>query len=175
VINTDDENEEEEYEKWKLRELMRIKRDREELEVQRNEREMLEKIRNMSEAEKNLWLKANPRHVTNAQKKGKYKFLQKYYHRGAFYLDEQEDVYTRNFAEPTLEDHFDKTVLPSVMQVKDFGKAGRTKYTHLVDQDTTTLDNPWSENTLINLTYQGKGGGAREQFTKPSAKKQRVD
>ena len=40
---------------------------------------------------------------------------------------------------PTLEDHFDKTVLPKAMQVKKFGRAERTKYTHLVDQDTTKL------------------------------------
>ena len=45
----------------------------------------------------------------------------------------------QDFTQATLEDHFDKTVLPKVMQVKDFGRAGRTKYTHLVDQDTTQV------------------------------------
>ena len=48
-------------------------------------------------------------------------------------------MFKRDFGQATLEDHFDKTVLPKVMQVKDFGRAGRTKYTHLVDQDTTEV------------------------------------
>ena len=34
-------------------------------------------------------------------------------------LQDQEDgVYTRDFSCPTLEDHFDKTILPKVMQVR---------------------------------------------------------
>lgn len=31
--------------------------------------------------------------------------------------DQEDDVYKRDFAKPTLEDHFDKTVIPKVMQV----------------------------------------------------------
>ena len=52
----------------------------------RKEREELERIRNMTEDERQSWLKSNPRVVTNQQTKGKYKFLQKYFHRGVFYL-----------------------------------------------------------------------------------------
>jgi microfibrillar-associated protein 1 len=46
--------------------------------------------------------------VTNQSEKGKYKFMQKYYHKGAFFMDEEEDVLKRNYDEPTLEDHIDK-------------------------------------------------------------------
>jgi len=31
--------------------------------------------------------------------------------------DKEDDVLRRDFSAPTLEDHFDKTVLPKVMQV----------------------------------------------------------
>ena len=31
--------------------------------------------------------------------------------------DEEEDVFKRDFSAPTLEDHFNKTILPKVMQV----------------------------------------------------------
>ena len=46
----------------------------------------------MTEEQRLEDLKLNPRVVTNKQEKGKMKFLQKYYHRGAFYMDEENDL-----------------------------------------------------------------------------------
>lgn len=85
-VLTDPEDEEIEYESWKLRELKRNKRDREEREAEEKERQEIERIRNLTEEERRLEFKNNPKEVTNKAPKGKYKFLQKYYHRGAFYL-----------------------------------------------------------------------------------------
>lgn len=138
------------------------------------ERNEVERVRNMTEEERRQEARANPREVLNKAAKGKYKFLQKYYHRGAFYLDKDDEVYKRDFAQATLEDHFNKAVLPKVMQVKNFGRCGRTKYTHLVDQDTTQFDSPWSNETSSGSKFYGeRGGGMKQVFDKPSASKRR--
>lgn len=174
-VNTDDENDEAAYEAWKLRELKRIKRDKEEKEQYERERMEVERMHSMTEEERRAELRANPRQVTNKASKGKYKFLQKYYHRGAFFLNEEDNVYKRDFSAPTLEDHFDKTILPKVMQVKNFGRSGRTKYTHLVDQDTTLFDSPWMSETAQNLKFHAnQAGGMKQVFEKPSAKKRKT-
>lgn len=64
------------------------------------------------------------------QPKEKWKFLQKYWHKGAFFQetsdnpysrDEVDDVYTRDYSAPTGEDKLDKSVLPKVMQVRLLG------------------------------------------------------
>ncbi|KAF1742732.1 hypothetical protein MXB_1264 [Myxobolus squamalis] len=36
--------------------------------------------------------------------------------------DKDEDILKQNFAQHTLEDHFDKSMLPEVMHIKNFGK-----------------------------------------------------
>nr|CAD7406032.1 unnamed protein product [Timema cristinae] len=173
-VNTDDENDEVEYEAWKLRELKRIKRDREEREQVERERLETERLRNMTEEERRQELRNNPRQVTNKAMKGKYKFLQKYYHRGAFFMDRDDDMYKRDFSAATLEDHFDKTILPKVMQVKNFGRSGRTKYTHLVDQDTTQFDSPWISETAQNLKFHNnQAAGMKQVFDKPTVNKNR--
>jgi hypothetical protein len=59
--------------------------------------------------------------------KNKMRFMQKYYHKGVFYMDEDStkdegDVRNKKFNEPTLDDNFNKEQLPTVLQVKNFGK-----------------------------------------------------
>lgn len=56
-VCTDDENDEVEYEAWKLRELKRIKRDREEREAIEKEKLEIERLRNMSEEERRIMLR----------------------------------------------------------------------------------------------------------------------
>lgn len=138
------------------------------------ERLEVERIRNMTEEERRQEARLNPKLITNKAAKGKYKFLQKYYHRGAFYLDREDNIFKRDFSGATLEDHFDKTILPKVMQVKNFGRSGRTKYTHLVDQDTTQFDSPWISETAQNLKFHNnQAAGMKQIFDRPSLKKRK--
>lgn len=149
-VDTDDEvNEAEEYEQWKAREIARIKRDREDREARLKEKEDIEKVRNMTEEERREWERRNPKPLS--QPKQKWKFMQKYYHKGAFFQEDADeraatagtdDIYKRDFSSPTGEDKMDKTILPKVMQVKHFGRSGRTKWTHLVNEDTTDWNTP---------------------------------
>ena len=62
----------------------------------------------------------------NGEKK-KLRFMQKYWHKGAYFQDQADeegstaggyDIFKRDFSAPTGEDRFDKAALPKVMQVR---------------------------------------------------------
>jgi len=99
------------------------------------------------------------------KEKKKWNFLQKYYHKGAYFrtfdeADKLMDEEKWDFNQPTLEDHQDKSILPKVMQVKNFGRSGRTKYTHLTDQDTTSFNDPlYMKNDPVRARMQRRMGG----------------
>ncbi|WVZ54498.1 hypothetical protein U9M48_005285 [Paspalum notatum var. saurae] len=182
-VDTDDElNEAEEYESWKNREIARIKRDREERDARLKEKEEIEKVRNMTEEERREWERKNPKPVH--QTKQKWKFMQKYYHKGAFFQESaddviqsagKEDIFSRDFSEPTGEDKMDKSILPKVMQVKHFGRSGRTKWTHLVNEDTTDWNAPWATNGPLRAKYNAKMAGMNAPIAKPKGSKKLKD
>lgn len=127
-----------EYEQWTLRELKRIKRDREAEQARVVELEEIERRREMTDAERLEDDKAAGRERFDKEK-GEQKFMQRYYHKGAFFQDQGDEIYSRDYLQPTLEDNMNRELLPEMLQVKKFGLSGRTKWTHLTKEDTTDV------------------------------------
>ncbi|KAI7967621.1 hypothetical protein MJO29_000898 [Puccinia striiformis f. sp. tritici] len=144
VDDTDGLDPESEFESWKLRELKRLRRDREILIKRAKEKEEIEARRLIPESEQ---LKEDTQYADQTRKskpKGTQVFLQKYHHKGAFYAD--SDIHTKHDYTAPTEGTFTKMeLLPEVMQVRDFGKMSRTKWTHLSKEDTTSMDAGWSK------------------------------
>ncbi|KAL1659704.1 microfibrillar-associated protein MFAP1, Zn finger, CCHC type protein [Schizophyllum commune] len=135
VDDTDGIDPDGEFEAWRLRELARIKRDKEEQVRRDEEREEIERRRALPEEQRLREDLEHAQKLRESKPKGSQKFLQKYWHKGAFHQDE-EILRKHDYTEAT-ESTVDVSMLPKVMQVKNFGKRSRTKYTHLLDQDTT--------------------------------------
>lgn len=151
VDDTDGLDPEAEFEEWRARELTRLVRDKQ-AEAERDaEREEIERRRAMPEDQRMAEDMAYA-DATRAREKGEMGFLQKYYHKGAFHQD--DEILNRDYTAAT-ESQVDMQMLPKVMQVRDFGKASRTKYTHLTDQDTSS----------------GGWGTAHQNFGRPGAAK----
>ncbi|TFK76670.1 hypothetical protein BDN72DRAFT_753735, partial [Pluteus cervinus] len=155
VDDTDGLDPEVEFETWRLRELARIKRDQEAALEREREREEVERRRAMPEEQR---LKEDLEHAKKSRDdkpKGQQKFLQKYWHKGAFH-----QILTRHDFTEATESTVDISLLPKVMQVKNFGKRSRTKYTHLLDQDTTTTTGGFGGTAPVksgNKSLEGSG------------------
>ena len=168
IDDTDDVDPAAERAAWKLRELLRVKRERDELEKVEKEREEIERRRNMDEKER---YKEDMEYVRKQKEeakeaRGQMAFMQKYYHKGAFYQDDSE-VLKRNYATAAVEDQtVNKEILPKYMQVRgdEYGKRGKTKWTHLAAEDTSKVGggSPWFDKRFIG-TRPGKLGGMRDE------------
>ena len=85
IDDTDGLDPEAEFEAWRIRELARIKRDKE-AEVRREiEREEIERRRALPEEQRLKEDMENAKRTRDEKPKGQQKFLQKYWHKGAFF------------------------------------------------------------------------------------------
>ena len=137
--------EEADFSAWKLRELKRQQRDLTAAAAAQAETESTLARRAMTDAERaadDKRLEAAGVKVFTKAKRSR-GFMQKHYHKGVFYMDEdsvkdKDDVRRRVDADAaTGADRVDKKILPKAMQVRDFGKRGQSKWTHLAAEDTT--------------------------------------
>ncbi|ORZ40710.1 splicing factor, Prp19-binding domain-domain-containing protein [Catenaria anguillulae PL171] len=167
VDDTDDLDPAAEYAAWRERELARLRRALEQRRAHEAELAELERRRNLTPEERALEAERVAREREQAQQaKPKVKFMQKYYHKGAFYMGDEavgkkdaRGVLQRDATE-ARPDHFNYEVVPEVMQRKNFGLAGQTKWTHLAKEDTSNKrDAGWFKDKKVVERMERKRGG----------------
>ena len=142
VDDTDGLDPEAEYAAWKLRELKRIKRDREAIEERERELAEVERRKNLTEEER----RAEDDDFIAKQKeekdgKAKMAYMQKYYHKGAFFQDDlkADGLDKRDIMGARFTDDVNRELLPQALQMRDMtklGKKGASKYRDLKTEDT---------------------------------------
>ncbi|KAF2403175.1 hypothetical protein EJ06DRAFT_473089 [Trichodelitschia bisporula] len=166
VDDTDGVEPEAERVAWKLRELQRVKRERDALVAAEKEREEVERRRNLTAEER----EAEDRAFLEGQReeregRGKMGFMQKYFHKGAYYTDEvaSTGLDKRDIMGGRYEDDVsNRELLPQFMQIRDMtklGKKGRTRYRDLKSEDTGR----WGE-FGDRRGGRGEGGDGDERF-----------
>ncbi len=151
--NDDDEvDKERERNEWEIREIERLLKSIDELELRRKEEEEYSRRKNLTDAEclkedmeSGRYQAPGANREKLANEAGRSNHNQRFFHRGAFYMDESEwkegDIREKAAdyaAAATGEDLIDRSKLPEVMQVKKFGHARQnTRYKGLAKEDTT--------------------------------------
>lgn len=132
------------HDAWEVRELERLIFTIDLEENRRHEQAEWKRRRNMTDEERMKEDNESGRY-NNDKKREKQSIQGRYYHRGAFYMDESEwgsDDVRRKAGEyavaATGADKTDKSLLPEVMRVKNFGRANQNlRYKGLAAEDTT--------------------------------------
>jgi len=152
--NDDDElDKDRERNAWEIREIERLLKSIDELELRRKEEEEYSRRRKLTDAECLKEDIESGRYQAPGANRDRSKMdeqngsghLKRFFHRGAYYMDESEwdegdiRLKAQQYAQSaTGEDKIDKSKLPEVMQVKNFGRARQnTKYKGLAKEDTT--------------------------------------
>lgn len=158
LSDTDGRDPEEEFSAWRIRELSRLKADRESAAEKEAERAEIERRRSMPEAQRLAEDMERARKSREEKKQNREPgaFLQKYHHKGSFFQD--MDILKKDYSGKT-ENQVDMSLLPSVMQVRDYGKAGRSKWTHLANEDTSRQQH---DHRLKGIEGVGAGAGGRQ-------------
>lgn len=175
VDDTDGLEAEEERLQWQLRELARLQRDRQEREHWEREQLEMERIRNMTEEEKRA-IDQQKQAEWESQPRSQYQFLQKYYHRGAFFGDAatSDPLFQRDYGQAVGADRANLEMLPEVLQVRDFGKKGRSKWKHLTAEDTTGFEYGWGQRSnTLNYRNISSMAGMRGNLNNPSSNNKR--
>lgn len=155
-----------EYAAWKVRELRRLKREREAIEARERERAEVERRRNLSEAERQAEDEAFlARQREEKEGRGSMAYLQKYHHKGAFYRSdnpEAEALASRDIMGARFADDVqNRELLPKALQLRDMTKLGRkgaTKYRDLKSEDTGA----WGDHLRRDYGRPKRGGGGGE-------------
>lgn len=134
VDDTDGQDPDAEFAAWRARELARLERLRLAEEARQAEAAELRRRRALSEAERLQEDLAHAQSTRQAKQKGQQGFLQKYYHKGAFFQD--MDILQRDYSQSTV-DAVDKRQLPQILQKRHFGQRSQSKWTHLAAEDTS--------------------------------------
>ncbi|KHO01476.1 microfibril-associated protein [Metarhizium album ARSEF 1941] len=144
---------------WRVRELKRLKRAR--LAIEERERELaeVERRRNLTEEERRAEDEAHlARQREEKEGRGRMSFMQKYYHKGAFFQEEAEaaGLLRRDIMGTRIADDVrNREALPEYLQRRDMtrlGKKGATKYRDMRSEDTGR----WGE---FHDSRAGKLGG----------------
>lgn len=163
--SSDDDYTAEEFILWKVREIKRIMRDKDEKERREKDMKEMERRRALSDWERREEDKVLGNDESAKPVKQKILYMQKYYNKGIFYQERDEhgklpEIFMRDYNAP-VEGDFDKSTLPKILQKRrgDFGKKGQSKYTHLTNEDTTNFDPMFMPEAELMMKQQMKCAG----------------